>query len=464
MLRGRVFYLRLRVPRSLQKTVGRTHVWKSLGTSKRHEAVRAARIVGWEFEQRFRAAEGQDVEPITGSIPSTIPAKAATTRIDGPTDKTIDDVFRLFLADPAKARSRKTEMHYETLNAIVTDVWGRGRVLRSIDREACRDLLEVLRWLPSNPTKRFPKLTTVQAADMAKAKKLASTLSAASVNGYMTKLRSVFNFAVNEGWLDRNPARGLRVADPVRRRDKRLPFSNDQLHLIFNAPLYTGCADDWHGYATPGSAFPRRGRFWVPLIAIFAGLRLNEACQLDVSDIQTVEGVDCISVSGGMAAAETEKRLKTASSERLIPIHPSLREIGFMMFVEGRRAAGGKKLFPELQASPTGYFSDPFSKWFRRFLAKAGAARPRTCFHSFRHCYRDALREARIDHEIALALGGWASGNGKDGAETAAAYGRGYRVETLSAAIAKVSYPGLDLSHLMAVNSPRPMATEVPPS
>ena len=119
----------------------------------------------------------------------------------------------------------------------------------------------MLRWLPTNPIQRFPKLTTIQAAKMAKAKKLTSTLNAASVNGYMTKLRTLFNFAVNEGWIDRNPARGLRVVDPVRRRDKRLPFSNEQLRSIFNAPLYTGCTDDWHGFAQPGPEHPRRGRF-----------------------------------------------------------------------------------------------------------------------------------------------------------------------------------------------------------
>ena len=30
IVRGRVFYLRLRVPRSLERTVGRTHLWRSL--------------------------------------------------------------------------------------------------------------------------------------------------------------------------------------------------------------------------------------------------------------------------------------------------------------------------------------------------------------------------------------------------------------------------------------------------
>ncbi len=300
------------------------------------------------------AFEGQDAAPVVVNMPTTSPEKVEQKRADDPKDKTIDDLFRLFLADPAKARSRKTDMHYESLKAIVGDVWGKGRRLRSIEREGCRDLLEVLRWLPTNPTKRFPNLTTMQAAEMAKAEGLTSTLSVASVNGYMTELRTLLNFAVNEDWLDRNPARGLHIVDPVRRRDKRLPFSTDQLRLIFNAPLYTGCADDWNGYAMPGLTRPRRGRFWVPLIALFAALRLNEACQLDVADIQTVEGVDYIHVSAGAASADNEKGLKTASSERFIPIHPTLQELGFLAFVTARREAGGKRLFPELQASSTG--------------------------------------------------------------------------------------------------------------
>ena len=40
IVRGRVFYLRLRVPRTLQQKVGRSHFWRSLGTSKWDEAVR----------------------------------------------------------------------------------------------------------------------------------------------------------------------------------------------------------------------------------------------------------------------------------------------------------------------------------------------------------------------------------------------------------------------------------------
>jgi len=182
-------------------------------------------------------------------------------------------------------------------------------------------------------------------------------------------------------------------------------------------------------------------------------MRLNEICQLDVADIRNVDGVACFLISSRSQTGTTDKHVKTANSERYVPIHPRLVECGFMEFVAMRREQGGMKLFPELAISTMGYYSDPFSKWFRRFLNKARAAKPKTCFHSFRHNFRDGLREARIDHDIALALGGWASANGRESVETAEAYGRGFRVATLFEALKQIDYPNLDLRHLSSAGS-----------
>lgn len=59
----------------------------------------------------------------------------------------------------------------------------------------------------------------------------------------------------------------------------------------FDAPLYRGCMDDGASYAMPDRAVPGVV-YWIPLIALYTGMRLNEICQLDVADIQIVEGVD----------------------------------------------------------------------------------------------------------------------------------------------------------------------------
>jgi integrase len=288
-------------------------------------------------------------------------------------------------------------------------------------------------------------LTPVEIAAKAKAEGRDDLINAANVNTYVNKLGGVLNWAVKEELLDRNPALGLRVADPTLRRDKRLPFTADQLRAIFTAPLYTGCRDDEHGYAVPGSNRPRNARFWVPLVSMFGGLRLNEACQLDVADVRRIEDIDCLVVTERSDESTNDKRLKTNSSERIVPVHSSLIDLGFMQFVEQRRRAGEIKLFAEVGMGSTGYRSTTFSQWFRRFIDKAGADSPKTCFHSFRHGFRDALREARIDRDITLALGGWTS---VGAASVSDAYGSGYRIATLKEAIDRVRYRGLDLSHL----------------
>lgn len=116
-------------------------------------------------------------------------------------------------------------------------------------------------------------------------------MSAANCNEYMNKLSSLLNWAVREELIDRNPARGLRVADRRLAREKRDPFTLPQLSAIFTAPLYTGCKDDGLGYAVVGPNRPRRGRFWIPLIALWSGMRQAEICQLLTADVRSIENV-----------------------------------------------------------------------------------------------------------------------------------------------------------------------------
>ena len=76
-----------------------------------------------------------------------------------------------------------------------------------------------------------------------------------------------------------------------------------------------------------------------------------------------------------------------------------------------------------------------------RFLDSVGVKHSKKVFHSFRHSYRDAVREAEISGEKVRALGGWTTGRTEDN------YGSGLRASTLAKDIEAVSYPGLDLTH-----------------
>ena len=374
--------------------------------------------------------------------PVAAPVEAATE------GATLGQVYDAYMADPTRDWSPRTRFAYETTRRVVVAVLGENTPVRSITRAHCRDLIETLRSLPRNASKRYPRLNPVEAAAKAKETGDSDLISPANLNAYLNKFGGVLNWAVKEEMADRNPAHGLRVPDPTLRRDKRRPVSTVQLRAIFAAPLYTGCRDDGHNYAVRGENRPRNARFWIPLIGLYCGLRLNEACQLDVADVRVIEEIACFVVTEASEVNETDKRLKTASSARVVPVHSALLELGLMEFVAKRARAGETKLFSEVGLGATGYRSATFSAWFARFVAKAGASSSKTCFHSFRHNFRDALRESRVDRDVALTLGGWSAPSGGGSASVSDAYGSGYRAGTLSEAINRIRYPSLDLSHL----------------
>ena len=130
----------------------------------------------------------------------------------------------------------------------------------------------------------------------------------------------------------------LKVADPVHAQDKRLPFSDHQLVKIITA------LSDKSG-----------AEFWVPHIGLYNGLRLNEICQLNVEDIVVRDKVWCFNITRETDRGVDDKVLKTKSSERVVPIHPELMNLGFMQYLKQFERKPRGKLFPDIKPGTTGY-------------------------------------------------------------------------------------------------------------
>ena len=359
------------------------------------------------------------------------------------TGPTLRELINAYLSDPAASRNSKTLMTYRIVFDALAEIVGDNKQARDITRADCERVRDVLQKLPSNARKKYPDTSLLMAVELG-AKDGAPVLGPGTVNNYLNNLAALFNWGLETWRIERNPAKGLSVHDPVSAKDKRRSFDDDALPKLFQSPLYTGCVDDENGYAKPGPNRPRRGRFWVPLLSLFHGLRLSEACQLHVADVQVIEGVSVLLLSDELATdmdAADRKRIKTAAGRRYVPLHPELKRIGFLAFVEEARKAERTRLFPEIAKDAHGYYSQ-FSKWFARFLDKAGVKTTRTTFHSFRHSYRDALRRAKTPRDAVQALGGWASQGTDDD------YGSGLGPEFLAEYVAKVEFAGLDLKHL----------------
>jgi integrase len=368
--------------------------------------------------------------------------------------KLIGDCFDEYVKEKRnEGRTPKSMAKYHHTQSLIKDAFGLSTPIAKVSRDDCKRLRDALRTYPANASK-YPKLkgkTVFEAADIA-AQLGMNAIAIPTANSQLQKLSTFFRWACREQYIASNPAEGLSVGvDPVRAEEKRLPFSVADLTSMFNAPLYTGCRNDEHGYAHPGNAVIRRHRFWVPLVGLWTGMRLGEICQLKVADIRRIDDVWTIAVATDSALdlrsdKDVEKHVvsrKSKAARRNIPIHEELIRIGFLEYVDARREANDAMLFPAIKPDCQGYLSGPFSKWFRNFLLKVGAKTPRTNFHSFRHTYRDAMRRAGVSRDVVLSIGGWA-----EPTTTADHYGGVLPISRVKEELGRISFEGLDLSHL----------------
>jgi integrase len=171
-----------------------------------------------------------------------------------------------------------------------------------------------------------------------------------------------------------SPVDGMRLTLRRGARDQKDPFTLDQLNAIFAAPVFAGCESELH-WSKPGSLVLRSSpKFWVPLIALFTGMRSGEICQLTRDHVRVHDGVNYFALSKDL-------RLKNDASIRSVPVHRVLIECGLLDFV----AQSEGRLFPHLPKHSSGRLSDAFGKHFSRFLRSLGIKTENTDFHSFRH-------------------------------------------------------------------------------
>lgn len=251
-----------------------------------------------------------------------------------------------------------------------------------------------------------------------------STISVTTFNNYVKNLTTFFSYAVREGYCSRNPFDGLRVRQRHKVSEERSAFTTDDLKRLFNNATYAPA----HG--------SKPHQYWLPLLGLYTGARLNELCQLYTDDVVTIDGIACIHIR----ATRPDQKLKTASSERLVPIHSKILALGFLAYVETVREAGGERVFPELSCHKKhGYSSIP-SKWFTRVRGQLGFRddAAKKDFHSFRHTLADHLKQKGVAESLVGGLLGHQAGG-----ITFNRYGKDFRPDVLAPVMELVTLESL---------------------
>lgn len=343
---------------------------------------------------------------------------------DTSTSLTLSGLISAYKAAKWEELKPSTKDTYQRVFDSLVAVLGANVKVDEIDRQKARQFFDAMKAVPKGygRGKKWERVTLQQAIAVAKREKLA-TLSPKTVNSnYMGASATLFGWAEVEGLIAKNPFKSLRVKDPVAAKDKRDAFTLSQLATLFGG-------EPWASGDTSPSGHP--SRYWLPLIALFQGMRRGEIAQLETAAFRLEDGVNVMDVRGD---------LKNANAYRTLPIHPELIRLGLLEHVKSRKDLGEARLF-DSGANAAGKWGDNAGDWFGRLVRSYKFEGKRLGLHSLRHSFEDALRRAGLHGTpIGAALAGR-----KGGDPVAGAYGKGFAAAQLAEALAKVTYPDVKI-------------------
>ena len=189
-------------------------------------------------------------------------------------------------------------------------------------------------------------------------------VSGATRNHYLKTLRAMSRWLVARGYLWEDFTKGItRLKVPIVPRVWLTREQRDQLlEIARQEPVY-------------------------PMIAtaLYAGLRWGELATLEWSDVDFDRNL--------IHVRPKAEWMPKSKRDRLIPLHPTLREI---LLVRYQRAKHAGMKFPNCFLQPDGlpYRTDNRSEVIQRLLRKVGVKEKRTGWHTLRHTFASLLVQA----------------------------------------------------------------------
>lgn len=410
-----MLYFRRRVPDDLRSRIGKPYLTKSLGTGTRRDAIILARAFAAKTDSLFhniRAMQDDDQTPGTIRInyefgfdlkSLLITVKDAKPEDQQAIDSHIATVLQNLPANGQSPTAPAVSDENITGGKTILDVWELYRAAQvargkqkdvkegwADEKRAAIDYLPHVRDFIDHVGGDKP-IAAVTRGDVISFRNHVTVIDGlGSASNRRKKLRracGLFKYAVEQEFIADNFDSQFRFKGTVK-KNPHSKFTQSDLAALFQSGTYRN------------QEHTTTSQYWLPLLGLHTGARLNELCQLLKSDVQAIDGVDIISILDG----EESKRLKTDAARRLVPIHSKLIELGFLDFV---KACPDGRIFPHLREDPLkpGDFGQKATEDFtayRRSVAVGkmeGEGKSNKTFHSFRSTFIDAMRQAGVDLE-----------------------------------------------------------------
>ena len=256
-----------------------------------------------------------------------------------------------------------------------------------------------------------------------------------NINKLIYRVRIFFRWLRNNyrEYVPQNYFEGLSVQSKKVTRPRE-GFSNEELNQIFDPAKYLG-------YTIRN--LKRRTKltsFFVPLIGLLTGMRLEEICQLRLKDISTAGNYDVFKV-----VISEDTKLKNIQSERIIPIHENLKKLGFLDYCKYLRKLKYERVFYDLEKNRDGYGRN-MGRFFMDYLKKLEIYQFQTkVFHSLRHTFITNLLQNGVREEVVNGL----DGHAQKTMSTTVYFKGGFPADVLyEEGISKLNYEGMDFENL----------------
>lgn len=347
--------------------------------------------------------------------------------------------------EQAWSHPKTRKLNLSRLN-VLSEIVGADRVAATLTRAEVIKIRDAIRQYPRNRNKLFE--TKQAALPEVIAKGNYTPIHPRTGKQYFELLRRVLRYGLDVELIPHDPSGGLIFNTKGAAPPKRRTWNREQLIKVLAGPVYS--------LTEPPRWRMDDYKFWLPLLGIYQGARLNELCQLTVGDIREAQGIWFMSVNDDDESADgdstPQKRLKNSQSLRNIPLHHVLIEAGFLQFVAQQRAIPGTTratpLFHGLSSPRPGYSSQTASRWFLGncsssggYVSQCGLGKDQLTFHGLRHTFINQARQQDLDILIIKALVGHTDDS------VTGLYGNTYPLHVLNKVLQKIDY-GIDTAHI----------------
>lgn len=318
---------------------------------------------------------------------------------------------------------------YNTFLEIIGDIF-----VDEFNGSYANQFVDTLQELPANRNK-LKAYRDKSITDILALKGTFEAMKAANANKYIERVSDVLEWAKSRHYISENLLKTMKIKDKnqkVKYKDERQRFDADDLTQIFNSDKYL------QGKHT------RTYQFWLPLLGLYSGARLQELSQLRINDVYMKNSVWVLDIND-----DEDKQVKNVNSTRLIPVHKSLISLGFIKYIDFLKLCyeeGFLKttlVFPDLVKGRDGYGHNS-AKWFSRYLVQINVKEKGKSFHSLRHTFGDEMKQSLANQVMTAEL----MGHAIEG-ETFSRYGKNYAITTLKKAIDQ--YAPLDSKQLKVI-------------